>query len=100
MLGFFLTVRVPPRSTLTDPLLPSATLFRSKVIPAHPVAGTENSGPEAGFASLFQGRWCIVTPPADADPAAVERVAELWRRVGADVETMDDRKSTRLNSSH
>lgn len=59
------------------------------VIPAHPVAGTENSGPEAGFASLFRGRWCIVTPPADADPAAVERVSELWRRVGADVETMD-----------
>ena len=45
--------------------------------------------PEAGFATLFKGRWCIVTPPADADPAAVERVAELWRRVGADVELMD-----------
>ncbi len=59
------------------------------IIPAHPVAGTENSGPEAGFATLFQGRWCIVTPPADADPSAVERVSELWRRVGADVETMD-----------
>lgn len=59
------------------------------IIPAHPVAGTENSGPEAGFATLFKGRWSIVTPPADADPAAVERVSELWRRVGADVETMD-----------
>jgi len=67
----------------------NAALPGRRVVPAHPVAGTENSGPEAGFASLFQGRWCIVTPPADADPVAVERVSELWRRVGADVETMD-----------
>ena len=67
----------------------NAALPGRTVIPAHPVAGTENSGPEAGFASLFKGRWCIVTPPADADPAAVERVSELWRRVGADVERMD-----------
>ena len=67
----------------------NAALPGRTIIPAHPVAGTENSGPEAGFASLFKGRWCIVTPPADADPAAVERVSELWRRVGADVERMD-----------
>ena len=67
----------------------SAALPDRIVIPAHPVAGTENSGPEAGFATLFKGRWCIVTPPAGADPVAVERVSELWRRVGADVETMD-----------
>ncbi|MBN8816557.1 MAG: prephenate/arogenate dehydrogenase family protein [Sphingomonas sp.] len=58
------------------------------IVPAHPVAGTERSGPEAGFASLFHGRWCILTPPADAPEAAVERVAEFWRRLGADVETM------------
>ncbi len=63
--------------------LPGAT-----VIPAHPVAGTEQSGPEAGFATLFRGRWCIVTPPDGADPAAVERVAEFWRRLGSQVETM------------
>jgi cyclohexadieny/prephenate dehydrogenase len=67
----------------------NAALPGRTIIPAHPVAGTENSGPEAGFASLFKGRWCIVTPPPQADPAAVERVSELWRRVGADVETMD-----------
>ncbi|HKY80357.1 MAG TPA: prephenate/arogenate dehydrogenase family protein [Sphingobium sp.] len=67
----------------------NAALPGRTIIPAHPVAGTENSGPEAGFASLFRGRWCIVTPPAEADAAAVERVAELWRRVGAEVETMD-----------
>lgn len=63
--------------------LPGAT-----IIPAHPVAGTERSGPEAGFATLFQKRWCIVTPPEGADALAVERVAEFWRRLGADVELM------------
>lgn len=63
--------------------LPGAT-----IIPAHPVAGTERSGPEAGFATLFQKRWCIVTPPEGADELAVERVAEFWRRLGADVELM------------
>ena len=59
------------------------------IVPAHPVAGTERSGPEAGFATLFKGRWCILTPAADADPTAVERVAEFWRRLGAEIDTMD-----------
>ena len=59
------------------------------LIPGHPVAGTEHSGPEAGFAALFEGRWCILTPPADADPAAVERIAQLWRMAGMTVELMD-----------
>jgi cyclohexadieny/prephenate dehydrogenase len=63
--------------------LPGAT-----IIPAHPVAGTERSGPEAGFATLFHKRWCILTPPEGADPLAVERVAEFWRRLGAEIETM------------
>ena len=58
------------------------------LIPGHPVAGTEHSGPEAGFAELFEGRWCILTPPEDADPAAVERVAALWRMAGMSVELM------------
>jgi len=58
------------------------------IVPAHPVAGTEKSGPEAGFASLFNGRWCIVTPLPGGDAAAAERVAEFWRRLGSDVETM------------
>ena len=57
-------------------------------IPAHPVAGTENSGPDAGFAELFVGRWCILTPPEDADPAAVEKLAAFWRALGANVEEM------------
>ncbi len=63
--------------------LPNATL-----VPGHPVAGTENSGPEAGFATLFKGRWCILTPPEGTDPVAVARMAEFWKRLGSDVETM------------
>ncbi|HEY0270232.1 MAG TPA: prephenate/arogenate dehydrogenase family protein [Sphingomonas sp.] len=66
-----------------------AALPGRQVVPAHPVAGTEHSGPDAGFATLFQGRWCIVTPPADADPVAVARVEEFWRRLGSQVERMD-----------
>ncbi|MEI9927653.1 MAG: prephenate/arogenate dehydrogenase family protein [Sphingomonas sp.] len=66
----------------------TAALPGATIIPAHPVAGTENSGPEAGFASLFHHRWCIVTPPAGADPLAVERVIEFWKRLGAQVEIM------------
>jgi cyclohexadieny/prephenate dehydrogenase len=59
------------------------------VIPAHPVAGTEQSGPDAGFAALFQGRWCIVTPPAGADASQVARVTAFWETLGARVEVMD-----------
>jgi cyclohexadieny/prephenate dehydrogenase len=61
------------------------------IIPAHPVAGTEKSGPEAGFSTLFQGRWCILTPPADAPEMAIEQLSSFWRRLGADVEIMDAR---------
>ena len=59
------------------------------LVPGHPIAGTENSGPESGFDTLFEGRWFILTPPPDTDPAAVERVAELWRRTGSVIEIMD-----------
>lgn len=58
------------------------------LVPAHPVAGTEYSGPDAGFATLFFNRWCIVTPPDGADPSAVRRVQEFWAGCGANVETM------------
>jgi cyclohexadieny/prephenate dehydrogenase len=61
----------------------------ARIVPAHPVAGTEYSGPDAGFATLFKGRWCILTPPGDADPAAVMRVSSFWERLGAQVEIMD-----------
>ncbi|MGE5389097.1 MAG: prephenate/arogenate dehydrogenase family protein [Hyphomicrobiales bacterium] len=57
-------------------------------VPAHPIAGTEFSGPDAGFATLFQNRWCILTPPDGADPRAVARLADFWTRIGAKVETM------------
>ncbi|MCW1401787.1 prephenate/arogenate dehydrogenase family protein [Novosphingobium sp. MW5] len=63
--------------------LPGAT-----IIPAHPVAGTENSGPDAGFASLFRNRWCIVTPPEGAAPDHVEAVSAFWSALGANVEVM------------
>lgn len=57
-------------------------------IPAHPLAGTEFSGPDAGFAALFQNRWCILTPPEGADVRAVERLSTFWTRLGARVESM------------
>ena len=66
------------------PHLPDGIHF----VPAHPVAGTENSGPDAGFAKLFVGRWCILTPPEGSDAAAVEKLAAFWRALGANVETM------------
>jgi cyclohexadieny/prephenate dehydrogenase len=67
----------------------AAALPDATIIPAHPVAGTENSGPDAGFATLFKDRWCIVTPPEGADPAAVQKVEAFWQRLGANVDTMD-----------
>ncbi len=58
------------------------------LVPGHPIAGTEHSGPEAGFAELFEGRFCVLTPPPEADPTAIEQVAALWRRAGMTVEIM------------
>jgi cyclohexadieny/prephenate dehydrogenase len=66
------------------PHLPAGVHF----IPAHPVAGTEHSGPDSGFAELFINRWCILTPPSGTDPAATERLAVFWRALGANVEIM------------
>jgi cyclohexadieny/prephenate dehydrogenase len=66
------------------PYIPAGVHF----VPAHPVAGTENSGPDAGFAELFVNRWCILTPPPGVDQAAVERLATFWRLIGANVESM------------
>src|SRR3990167_1756780 len=59
------------------------------VIPAHPVAGTEQSGPDAGFASLFVNRWCILTPPEGTDEAAVAALAAFWERLGSRIDIMD-----------
>lgn len=67
----------------------SAALPGRKVVPAHPVAGTERSGPDAGFATLFRNRWCIVTPPAGTDAEAARKVGLFWELLGARVDTMD-----------
>ena len=58
-------------------------------IAGHPIAGTEKSGPDAGFASLFAGRWCILTPEPDADEAAVTKLGEFWEACGSKVDRMD-----------
>ena len=58
------------------------------LVPGHPIAGTENSGPDAGFAELFQGRWCVLTPPEGTSARAVARVARFWRRAGMEIATM------------
>ena len=88
-----------PGATLTDvgsvkgaivrdvaPHVPQGVHF----VPGHPIAGTEHSGPESGFAELFDGRWCILTPLPDTDSdAAVQRLKALWEAMGSNVELMD-----------
>jgi cyclohexadieny/prephenate dehydrogenase len=59
-----------------------------QLVPAHPLAGTENSGPESGLADLFENRWCIVTPLPDAQIEAIDKVRSLWKALGAEVEVM------------
>jgi cyclohexadieny/prephenate dehydrogenase len=58
-------------------------------VPGHPIAGTEKSGPSAGFADLFKGRWCILTPLPETDTAAVERLGRFWEACGSRLDTMD-----------
>ncbi len=67
------------------PLLPETVHF----IPAHPLAGTEHSGPRSGFAELFDNRWCLLVPVPDSDADAVARLRHLWQGLGANVEEMD-----------
>jgi cyclohexadieny/prephenate dehydrogenase len=67
------------------PHIPAGVHF----IPAHPMAGTEHSGPESGFAELFENRWCLLVPGEDADPAALARLRALWQAMGANVEEME-----------
>ena len=67
-----------------QPHLPKGVHF----VPAHPVAGTEHSGPDSGFAELFVNRWCILTPPEGTDPKAVEKLRAFWAAIGAKVEVM------------
>jgi cyclohexadieny/prephenate dehydrogenase len=58
-------------------------------IPGHPIAGTEQSGPDAGFPTLFDQRWCILTPPENTDPDALEKLKAFWQGCGSDVDLMD-----------
>jgi cyclohexadieny/prephenate dehydrogenase len=58
-------------------------------IPSHPIAGTERSGPEAGFAELFDGRWCILTPPKGSDRRALKTLKTFWEKLGSKVDIMD-----------
>jgi cyclohexadieny/prephenate dehydrogenase len=67
------------------PLLPEGVHF----VPGHPIAGTEFSGPEAGFATLFEGRWCILTPPTGTGDDATQKVRALWEGMGSMVEIME-----------
>jgi len=88
---------LPPGALVSDVGSSKRSITRSltealpgqPIIPAHPVAGTEHSGPDAGFATLFHHRWCILTPPADADQALVKQLAAFWRALGTRVEVMD-----------
>ncbi|WP_323013357.1 prephenate/arogenate dehydrogenase family protein [Devosia sp.] len=70
---------------VVTPYLPAGVTF----IPGHPLAGTEHSGPSAGFAELFIGRWCVLTPAADVDPIQLEKLSAFWRAMGSQVEAMD-----------
>ncbi len=65
-------------------------------IPGHPVAGTEHSGPESGFAELFERRWCILTPPPGTDQAATDRLTKFWQAMGSRVEIMDAQHHDRV----
>jgi len=68
-----------------EPFLPESVDF----VPAHPIAGTEHSGPDSGFAELFAGRWCILTPPPSTSIRAVEKVSKFWEGCGAKIEIME-----------
>lgn len=86
--GAILTDVGSTRRSVVDALTP---LLRSDIayVPAHPMAGTEHSGPDAGFATLFEDRWCLLTPAADAPHEAVERIAGFWRAMGSRIRVMD-----------
>jgi cyclohexadieny/prephenate dehydrogenase len=70
---------------VVGPYVPKGVQF----IPAHPIAGTEHSGPSAGFAELFINRWCVLTPEAGVDPVALDRLISFWGAMGSRVEVMD-----------
>ena len=67
------------------PHIPEGVAF----VPAHPLAGTEHSGPRSGFATLFQNRWCLLTPTEQSTPEAIQRLRRLWEAMGSNVDEMD-----------
>ena len=75
-----------------QPHIPAGVHF----VPAHPVAGTEHSGPEAALLDLFQGRWCILTPLPDCDAAAVDKLEAFWKALGSDVNRLDPANHDRI----
>lgn len=66
------------------------------LVPGHPIAGTENSGPDAGFLTLFDNRWCLLTPDAETDKAAVGKMVDFWKGLGSDVDIMDPEHHDRV----
>jgi cyclohexadieny/prephenate dehydrogenase len=74
------------------PHIPAGVHF----VPAHPVAGTENSGPEAALLDLFQGRYCILTPLPDSDPKAVDKLEAFWKALGSEVNRLDPANHDRI----
>jgi cyclohexadieny/prephenate dehydrogenase len=75
-----------------QPHIPAGVHF----VPAHPVAGTEHSGPEAALLDLFQGRYCILTPLPDSDPKAVDRLEAFWKALGSEVNRLDPANHDRI----
>ncbi|WP_439118615.1 prephenate/arogenate dehydrogenase family protein [Marivita sp.] len=93
-----LAPHLKPGATVTDvgsvkghvisdvaPHIPEGVHF----VPAHPLAGTEHSGPESGFATLFDNRWCLIVPSEGSDPEAVETLSRYWRGLGSNVDVME-----------
>jgi cyclohexadieny/prephenate dehydrogenase len=74
------------------PHIPAGVHF----IPGHPLAGTEKSGPDAGFAELFQNRWCILTPPEGTDTGEIAKLTRFWEACGSHVDTMDPQHHDRV----
>jgi len=78
------SVKVSAIKAIT-PHLPEGVHF----VPGHPIAGTENSGPDAGFESLFEGRWLLLTPPEGTDQKAIDLICQLWEAAGSKIDCID-----------
>lgn len=97
-IGAVIGKNLKPGATLTDVGSVKSAVFKMLIphldenvhfIPAHPVAGTEQSGPKAGYAGLFHDRWAILTPPENTDKDALKNLTQFWQLLGSNVETMD-----------